>query len=161
MAFCAIIWSLWLMRNEIIFQGKSLDVNRVIDLSKLRWAKWGKTRSGIGGVLRDHLGKERIRFSKSIGVEDSNEAELMAIREAFILFATSRWVQSCSLIIESDSTNAVNWILKPKEAPWRLRKFINYIENLKALIRDWSVVIPRESNQVADETCKGRSGSQS
>ncbi|XVF82575.1 hypothetical protein PTKIN_Ptkin16aG0060800 [Pterospermum kingtungense] len=47
---------------------------------------------GIGGVLRDHSGDELARFFKSIGVEDSNFAELMAIREAMVIFVTSPFV---------------------------------------------------------------------
>ncbi|XVE62301.1 hypothetical protein DITRI_Ditri06bG0107200 [Diplodiscus trichospermus] len=163
------------MRNEIIFKGKSLDIDRVIDLFKLRSATWMKAKwpsmnigsqeamnspnnlfipmkitpkrkptcwtaplegylkfnvdgssrgkpgpVGIGCILGDHLGRERIRLSKSIGVEDSNVSELLAIREAFIVFATSKWTQSNPLIIKSDSKNAVNWILKPNDAPWRM-----------------------------------------
>ncbi|XVE82185.1 hypothetical protein DITRI_Ditri15bG0127000 [Diplodiscus trichospermus] len=69
---------------------------------------------GIGGILRDYMG--------IFGVEDSNAAELIAIREAFIIFASSRWVQNHALIIESDSLNAVKWVLNPNSTPWRLRK---------------------------------------
>ncbi|XVE77673.1 hypothetical protein DITRI_Ditri13aG0081000 [Diplodiscus trichospermus] len=66
--------------------------------------------AGIGGILRNHQGEEVIRFSKSIGFVDSNEVELLAIREAFILFITSRLVSVCLLIIESDSKTAVTYI---------------------------------------------------
>ncbi|XVE57145.1 hypothetical protein DITRI_Ditri04bG0068200 [Diplodiscus trichospermus] len=38
--------------------------------------------AGIGGVLRDHLSNVKAFFSKSIGISDSNHAELLAIREA-------------------------------------------------------------------------------
>ncbi|XVE48611.1 hypothetical protein DITRI_Ditri01bG0015200 [Diplodiscus trichospermus] len=37
--------------------------------------------AGIGGVLRDHQGDELIRFSKSIGIADSNEAVVHVYRE--------------------------------------------------------------------------------
>ncbi|XVE68767.1 hypothetical protein DITRI_Ditri09bG0096200 [Diplodiscus trichospermus] len=43
-------------------------------------------QTGIRGVLRDHQGNVIIRFSRSVGVADSNLAELMAVRKAFILF---------------------------------------------------------------------------
>ncbi|XVF78926.1 hypothetical protein PTKIN_Ptkin14bG0177500 [Pterospermum kingtungense] len=46
----------------------------------------GKTGpAGISGVMRDHEEAVKIRFSKHIGIADSNLAELLAIREAFIL----------------------------------------------------------------------------
>ncbi|XVF83582.1 hypothetical protein PTKIN_Ptkin16aG0500900 [Pterospermum kingtungense] len=41
---------------------------------------------------------------------------------------------------ESDFRNAVNWVLKPESAPWRLRNIINHVENLKAQVKDWRVV---------------------
>ncbi|XVE89047.1 hypothetical protein DITRI_Ditri19aG0118600 [Diplodiscus trichospermus] len=40
----------------------------------------------IGGILRDHLGHVKFWFSKSIGTADSNYIEILAIREAFLLF---------------------------------------------------------------------------
>ncbi|XVF62072.1 hypothetical protein PTKIN_Ptkin08bG0187700 [Pterospermum kingtungense] len=50
----------------------------------------GKPRlAGIGGVLRDHEGNVKIQFMKSIGLADSNLAELLAIKEAFLIFASS------------------------------------------------------------------------
>ncbi|XVF79203.1 hypothetical protein PTKIN_Ptkin14bG0201600 [Pterospermum kingtungense] len=73
------------------------------------WAGWVKFNvdgssirkpgpAGIGGLLRDHLRKELMRFSKSIGVEDSNVAELLAIREGLILFLSLPWESTEFLI---------------------------------------------------------------
>ncbi|OMO53991.1 reverse transcriptase [Corchorus capsularis] len=63
--------------------------------------------AGIGGILRDEAGNSLVVFSKSIGVADSNYAEFVAIREAFIIFSASKWCDSHFLIVESDSENAV------------------------------------------------------
>lgn len=49
-----------------------------------------------------------LRFSKSIGVQDSNMDELLDIRKALLIFVSSAWVQSCPLLVESDSTNAIS-----------------------------------------------------
>ncbi|XVF43014.1 hypothetical protein PTKIN_Ptkin02bG0006400 [Pterospermum kingtungense] len=89
--------------------------------------------AGIGGVLRDHIGKELIRFSKAIGVKDSNMAELLAIREALIVFISSPWVYSKGLIIESDSKVATNWVLNPAAAAaaWK-----HVIDKLAAYVRN-------------------------
>ena len=40
--------------------------------------------SGIGGVLRYELGMVKDIFSKAVGAMDSNQAQLLAILEAFI-----------------------------------------------------------------------------
>ncbi|EOY15546.1 Uncharacterized protein TCM_034566 [Theobroma cacao] len=42
--------------------------------------------AGIGGILRDHRGEVKIIFSKLIGETDSKFAEMMAIKEAFLIF---------------------------------------------------------------------------
>ncbi|XVE80582.1 hypothetical protein DITRI_Ditri14bG0151100 [Diplodiscus trichospermus] len=69
------------------------------------------------GILRDNLARWVIIFSKPIGTSNSNEAELLAIKEAMELFANSNWVQSHGLLIESDSKIAVSWVLSPANAP--------------------------------------------
>ena len=38
--------------------------------------------AGIGGVLRNDKGEVLLMFSKSVGIRDSNEAEVLAILEA-------------------------------------------------------------------------------
>ncbi|XVE61157.1 hypothetical protein DITRI_Ditri06bG0017300 [Diplodiscus trichospermus] len=80
--------------------------------------------AGIGGVLRDHLANAKIIFFKSVGIADSNLAELLAI---------------------------LGWITNPTFAPWRIRNFISHIETLKQQVPNWSILhILRESNEVAD-----------
>ncbi|XVF42758.1 hypothetical protein PTKIN_Ptkin01aG0390000 [Pterospermum kingtungense] len=44
MAFGAIIWSIWLYRNDVVFNGKRLDINVAMDLIKLRLANWIKAK---------------------------------------------------------------------------------------------------------------------
>ncbi|EOY03046.1 Uncharacterized protein TCM_017467 [Theobroma cacao] len=63
------------------------------------------SEAGIGGLLRNEKGEILIRFSKTIGMRDSNLAEYLGIREAFILFSNSIWANNYSLIIKSDSRN--------------------------------------------------------
>ncbi|XVF54365.1 hypothetical protein PTKIN_Ptkin05aG0175600 [Pterospermum kingtungense] len=111
--------------------------------------------AGIGGVLRDHRGKELICFSKNIGMVDSNTAEFLAIREAFLLFTSSPWAPSCKLIIESDSLVAVKWTLAPVSVAWRMRNVSNHIENLKVLLAGWDIQHTlREANHRADMLAK-------
>ncbi|XVE86117.1 hypothetical protein DITRI_Ditri18aG0010600 [Diplodiscus trichospermus] len=54
--------------------------------------------AGIGEILKDHLGNELIRFSKSIELADSNEAELLATREALLLFENFQFLINLSFI---------------------------------------------------------------
>ena len=54
---------------------------------------------GIGGVLRNHDGLTLLSFSSYIAVIESNEAEILAIREAQRLYKVSF---HHPLIVESD-----------------------------------------------------------
>ena len=84
----------------------------------------GKPRlADIGGVLRDWKVAVKVVFSKPIGVADSNVAELLTVLEALRIFVASRWALSHKLIIESDSSNVVNWVINPHGSPWLLKKF--------------------------------------
>ncbi|XVF41915.1 hypothetical protein PTKIN_Ptkin01aG0319200 [Pterospermum kingtungense] len=187
LVFFVTVWTLWLTRNDVIFNNKNVELLQVIDTAKLRLSHWIKAKwpqfhegwmkimrcpnlvfnvdgsaignpgaAGIRGILRDHLGRKRLEFSKSIGVGDSNLAELLAkIKEAFVLFLASPWASNCALVIESDSTNAVKWVNHPQTAPWRLRKWVVHIENLKLQPIEWKVVhILRERNGIADGLAK-------
>ncbi|XVF78929.1 hypothetical protein PTKIN_Ptkin14bG0177800 [Pterospermum kingtungense] len=74
---------------------------------------------GIGRVLRNHEGIELMCFSKHIGLEESNVAEIMAIKEVLVLFLASFWAKWLNLIIESDSKITIGWVNNPNEAPWK------------------------------------------
>ena len=112
--------------------------------------------AGIGGVLRDVDGKVWMEFSNSIGVSESNEAEICAIRKALLLFCASSWVDSFGLVMESDSRNAVSWVEKPDDVPWRLRKWVSHIVLLKRKLSNFRIVHTfREANQEADALAKG------
>ncbi|EOY19890.1 Uncharacterized protein TCM_045280 [Theobroma cacao] len=63
--------------------------------------------SSMGGAMRDHEIRVKILFSKPPGHGDSNVTEILAIKDAFYLFATSLWCSTHSLIVESDSSNFV------------------------------------------------------
>ncbi|EOY07457.1 Uncharacterized protein TCM_021888 [Theobroma cacao] len=145
MSFFTIIWSIWLYRNEMIFDGKMWDLLKVMDIVKLRVAWWVKFKwpgdnvvsdiattpllasaptskrkvksmvswecplavwlkfntdeaakgcpghLGIGGVLRANKGVVKVTFSKKAGWGDANLAEILAVREAMILFFASSW----------------------------------------------------------------------
>ncbi|OMP02587.1 hypothetical protein CCACVL1_02751 [Corchorus capsularis] len=93
--------------------------------------QWGE--AGIGGVLRNHDGEVLISFSKYVGVVDSNEAEVLAVREAFLIFSASSWANLNPVVIESDSSNTVKWVQNPSFAPWRFRQIMMKIETLKQI----------------------------
>ena len=208
--FYAILWTLWMARNDAVFNGKVMETAQLCDLVGYRVAYWCKAKwpdgaalvddymrfpdciqtasrggkvlprvewvmpevgqlkfnvdgaargqpgeAGIGGVLRDENGSTRLVFSKSIGLADSNMVELLAIKEAFLIFSASDWVNEKELLIETDSRNAAKWVNDPASVPWRFRQTIFQIEGYKKKIRRWIVRhVFREANSMADNLAK-------
>lgn len=94
-------------------------------------------------------------FSKFIGVADVNTVEVLAIKEAFKIFGASRWERSHSLIVKSDSSNAVSWFYNLKKASWKLRRELLILEGIKRRIDEYKVIkINRKSNVMVDELTK-------
>lgn len=74
-------------------------------------------RAGIGGVLHDDKGTMIAEFAASVGIMDSNEAELLAIVFALELLLDRLSILIGKLSIESDSKNALSWITNLGESP--------------------------------------------
>ncbi|GLU10942.1 hypothetical protein SLE2022_277170 [Rubroshorea leprosula] len=107
--------------------------------------------AGIGGVLRNEGGLVIGLFSRSIGVVDSNVAELVAICEALEMFLASDWVTSRSLIIETNSSRAVSWVRDRARIPWCCVSIFNKILSLLRSVPSVQFHhVPREANAFAD-----------
>ena len=214
MLFFSVAWSLWLLRNDLIFQQKTPDYDSIFfliitrlclwlkaihsdfpysssDLIRsadglFRWSnahsfrihnmwspsminslKWnvdgsslGKPGpSGIGGVLRNHHGHLLGMFSVPVGILDSNIAELRAIVKAIELSASNCLFHHQHLIIESDSVNAISWMNKPHNRPWKHHNLFSSVNRLKAYFGSITFShIFRESNCMAD--CMAKQGVQ-
>ncbi|XP_038704713.1 uncharacterized protein LOC120000656 [Tripterygium wilfordii] len=112
-------------------------------------------RAGIGGVLRDSFGSMACLFSCSIGVCESNEAELRAIYKALDLTASSSSLIRRSVIIESDSLNAVKWVAEECDPPWKLGQIANSIILLRHKVPSISLQHTlRGRNDLADLLAK-------
>ncbi|XP_021290660.1 uncharacterized protein LOC110421389 [Herrania umbratica] len=112
--------------------------------------------AGVRGILRDSSGEVKVIFSKSIGTADSNLAEILEIREAFLIFLALQWREHQQLIIESDSSNAVKWTTGVSIAPWKMRKWLLQMERMKKGLFGWEIRhVLREANQRADTLAKG------
>ncbi|XVE81888.1 hypothetical protein DITRI_Ditri15bG0102200 [Diplodiscus trichospermus] len=210
MLFFATAWTIWIARNDKIFNSKDCEVRVLQEVVKMRVAHWVHAKwsnnvgsimdiarspnlvsfpvaratsrgqvnwrcpaegfmkfnvdgasagnpgmRGIGGVLRDNFSVVKIVFSKHIGVSDSSTAEILAVREAIVLFSQSQWVQTHRLIKESDSLNTVKWLKNPVLTPWRLRKFAVQVINLGESFLGWSINHTyREANELANSLAK-------
>jgi ribonuclease HI len=57
-------------------------------------------------------------FSISVGIKDSNEAELIAVAKALELSSLRGDLSNKKIIVESDSSSVVSWMRKPSSRPW-------------------------------------------
>ena len=82
-------------------------------------------------------------------------ATLLAVREALKLLVATRWASSHRLVIESDSSNVVKWMLNPLVAPWSMKRHMAHIEICKQQLLSCDFVfIPRERNDMTDALAK-------
>jgi hypothetical protein len=80
-----------------------------------KWNVDGSSRgkpgaASIGGVLRNDCGEIAAKFAVSIGVKESNEAEFLAIVFALEQSLDKEWLSNGTIIVESDSRNALAWV---------------------------------------------------
>ncbi|KAL4324411.1 hypothetical protein GQ457_11G023010 [Hibiscus cannabinus] len=94
----SIIWSIWILRNKMVLQEKSLDFN-------VDGACNTEGRYGVEGVLRDQKGNVLMEFSHSNSFESAFLVETLAIKYALKYFINSNWGHKARLIVESDSKN--------------------------------------------------------
>lgn len=84
-----------------------------------------------------------------------NHAEVLAIQRALKITLHSDKLNSTSLIVESNSANAVKWCNGITQGPWNLSFTINFIRGQLLMRSGISIVYKgRESNVVADSLAK-------
>jgi ribonuclease HI len=200
MLFFSVAWSIWLLRNDVIFKQKIPDYDTLFFLIVTRLCLWLKAiepdfpysssdllrsaeglirwtnsqtlrtgvmwsppmtnrfkwnvdgssirkpgPSGIGGVLRNHHGILLGIFSLSVGILDSNIAELRAVIKAIELSASNCFLHHKHIIIESDSANVISWMNKLFSSAKRLASCFDSITYTHSY---------RESNHMADHLAK-------
>ncbi|KAE8713963.1 EMB2410 protein [Hibiscus syriacus] len=87
-------------------------------------------QGGIGGILRDSNGSKLISFSTAVGPGPPLFAELKAIKEGIVVFLSSHWAGKGRLVIESDCSKVVDWILRPILTPSFFRTLVGDIAAL-------------------------------
>ncbi|KAK8475764.1 hypothetical protein V6N12_058141 [Hibiscus sabdariffa] len=62
-----------------------------------------------------------MNFLNHIGLSDLVFVELLAIKEALVLFAKSAWASGVSLVVETDCNIVVGWLQNPTTAPFTFK----------------------------------------
>ena len=112
--------------------------------------------AGIGGVLRVHKGVVQCMYiSIPVGIKDSNEAELIAVIRALELSSTREECTGKRIIIESDSTNVINRMIKESNRPWKFYVIFILASRFSSGLRlvKYSNIL-REGNSMTDALAK-------
>jgi len=111
--------------------------------------------SGIGGVLRNHNGILLGIFSLSVGILDSNVAELKAVVKAIELSASNCRLHHKHIIIECDSATVIRWMNNPHNRPWLHHNLFSSIQRLASCFGSLTFTHSlREINHMADHMAK-------
>ncbi|XP_039050056.1 uncharacterized protein LOC120191133 [Hibiscus syriacus] len=114
-----------------------------------------KDVAGCGGVLRTAEGYVVAMFFGPVAEINSDFAELSAIKKALEVFSESLWCGKVDLILESDSTVALNWVQNYYVRPWRWGSTFQQFDEDALKIREVKYVFtPRLSNGMADYLAK-------
>ncbi|KAK3205692.1 hypothetical protein Dsin_019738 [Dipteronia sinensis] len=110
---------------------------------------------GIGGVLRNHLGKVCCICSANIGFQKNISAEILAIAKACELCVSKTELEGKPIVIVIDSKTAVSWINCDGFGNIDHAQIIYDIRSAMGNGGLISVIFnPRESNSYADQLAK-------
>lgn len=90
-------------------------------------------------------------FNESVGIKDSNEAEILSILRALTIWKD---FGGGNLVIEGDSTNAFKWAIGSKRPPWRLNNVVREVRVLASELGVSFAQVRRSANGVADYFAK-------
>lgn len=76
-------------------------------------------------MLSNTKGEVLLMFPKHVSICDSNEAKVLSILEALWLFF---FFFHGRLIVESDSSNTIEWVSNQKVNPWKFQFHFNEIQ---------------------------------
>ncbi|XP_043717963.1 uncharacterized protein LOC122665896 [Telopea speciosissima] len=109
----------------------------------------GLKRSGIGFVIRDHLGRSCIAISNPTTFSDILVGEAMAIREG-LLEAISEG--TLSITVESNNLVIISYLLNPSKPPdLKILPIVEDIRHISSYFDDCMFsYIPRAANSLAD-----------
>ncbi|MFQ6661659.1 hypothetical protein Gotur_029752, partial [Gossypium turneri] len=108
----ATCWSVWLARNELVFERKWSTANNLLFHSKMQalmWVRYGwvkfnvsgvanQDEAGCGGVLRNSNGVARALFFSLVAAKDSIVAEIGTIIIALDVYLAMGWKGNISFL---------------------------------------------------------------
>ncbi|KAK8484121.1 hypothetical protein V6N12_065939 [Hibiscus sabdariffa] len=119
--FRAALWSIWLARCEMLFNGKLISVNELLFLSKLRalfWLNVGKEDWNFD--LEVWWQNPSSFLSSGLSSAKASWCPLdTAVKFALELFCETSWFGKVGLLVEVDSQVVLNWFYLPFTRPWR------------------------------------------
>ncbi|EOY08296.1 Uncharacterized protein TCM_022634 [Theobroma cacao] len=158
MAFYAIVWPLWLTRNDLVFKGKKWDGCQIFDLVKVRMAWWVHARWPQSNVSVNELVRTSNAgvVSRKVGKKRNTEAWKKP-QNGWLKFNIDKASEGN---LRQSSIRGIleiaTWVSNPNEIPWRMKKEIIQIHQLLAKVSEWKISHTlRSTNEEADLLAKG------
>ncbi|XP_039037643.1 uncharacterized protein LOC120175003 [Hibiscus syriacus] len=120
----------------------------------------GWDKGGIGGLIRDGSGLVLGSFSEKVGGGPPLLAELLAINRGLILIEEVEvdFFSNQRIILESDSSNALKWIINPNLSTTLFQSLVRDIASTVERKGIITRLISRATNWEADELAKAGIG---
>ncbi|KAK8558682.1 hypothetical protein V6N12_041982 [Hibiscus sabdariffa] len=156
------LWSIWLSKNEVVFNGKSFDVYNCfsICITRIAWwckAKWPDLGVSVGDIVNN---PSSLLWLKVVSVKKALLAWSIPSETSLIFNVDGAAVGGFGhagiggVLRNSENKTLIIWLEKSSSAPDAFKSIIEDIIQYGAGL-DWSIkVIPREENDIADRLAK-------
>lgn len=118
------------VNRVVLWSQPHLDVLKVYEDGVVEESRVQQVLEGYCITVK---GEILCKFSKGVGIKDSNKAEALAILQALRICSHSFQLM---LIVECDSRNGISWVTSDKVKPQKLQFYFN---NIIALVCHLSV----------------------
>ncbi|KAK5834475.1 hypothetical protein PVK06_018354 [Gossypium arboreum] len=172
-AIVAAVWSIWLARNEMVFDNKVLTMDTLVFHAKMRALLWSRaafdecrfherlwwfcpykcclSKSDPGGWCFPPHGWFKFNVSGPIDAGDAESTELGAIIIALDIIIEIGWKRTGSLIIEIGSREVLSWILEKTRRRWSHQVIFAELERRWSRVGDLSFsATVANGNEMAD-----------
>ncbi|KAE8709849.1 hypothetical protein F3Y22_tig00110328pilonHSYRG00670 [Hibiscus syriacus] len=153
----AILWSIWKLRNEIVFNKGKVDYALLSFLTRYRVAAWFYSKYSKVSIPFDSLvgdltladclpSYKEVPSEYSVGLDPPILAKLLAIKRGLLLLLESGRSANWRRILESDCSVALDWIKNPGASTLL---FESVVKDIASIVVDRGVIV-RHVKRVAN-----------
>ncbi|KAL0329269.1 UNVERIFIED_CONTAM: hypothetical protein Sradi_4913600 [Sesamum radiatum] len=110
-------------------------------------SKGNPSISGVGGILRDYLGRVIFAFQEPLGTNTKHQAELSTLHRGLEICRNKGFR---NIWIETDAKEIIMFLSSPRQGAWNVQNTLQRIWNIQSQMECRISHIFREDNQAAD-----------